>query len=174
MTSRGCVSEVPSMILARSSAIPMWLLPTGSATNSCPFITGCRKESSIGRIPELFLGSFGPASHASPGSLWILGPKERTQGFSRTYPGRAPQSSPRLRAGGVPPPSARALSVLPEGERNKILWITSNLMGRFARSYRCPGKRAGAEDKKGRDQTFPFSSFFLSAKRRGGNRTMVS
>src|SRR4030042_5742096 len=50
----------------------------------------------------------------------------------------------------------------------KRIWIISNLVGRSHQPSRCPGKRAGAEDKKGRDQTLPFSFFFLSAKRRGG------
>jgi len=47
-------------------------------------------------------------------------------------------------------------------------WFISKLVGRSHQSSRCPGKRAGAEDKKGRDQAFPFSFLFLSAKRRGG------
>ena len=37
-----------------------------------------------------------------------------------------------------------------------------------ARLSRCPSKRAGGEDKKGRDQILPFPSIPVSAKRRGG------
>jgi len=33
---------------------------------------------------------------------------------------------------------------------------------------RCPGKKAGAEAKKGREQTCPVPYLFISAKRRGG------
>jgi hypothetical protein len=32
-----------------------------------------------------------------------------------------------------------------------LKWIISNLVGRSDRSFRCPGERAGAEDKKGRE-----------------------
>src|SRR4030042_7092543 len=48
--------------------------------------------------------------------------------------------------------------------------MISNLVGRLDRPSRCPGKRAGAEAKKGREQTFPFSILFPFRKETRGER----
>jgi hypothetical protein len=46
--------------------------------------------------------------------------------------------------------------------------IIEPLVGKSNESSRCPGKRAGAEEKKGRDQIFQVLSIFVPAKRCGG------
>ena len=54
----------------------------------------------------------------------------------------------------------REVRVFPSGTRSRLglccedLWIISNLVGCSERSSRCPGERAGAEDKKDREQPF--------------------
>jgi hypothetical protein len=57
---------------------------------------------------------------------------------------------------------------LQEPHNNYNIWFISNLVAGSDPLRRCPGKRAGGEDKNGREATFPFPSISLSAKRRGG------
>jgi hypothetical protein len=50
---------------------------------------------------------------------------------------------------------------------SKPFWIISKLVGRSDPPPCCPGKKAGAEAKKGREKPFKFP-LFVSARRRGG------
>jgi hypothetical protein len=50
----------------------------------------------------------------------------------------------------------------------KHVWNIFDLVGRSDRSFRCPGERAGAEDKKGREQPPYCHPSFSPQKDAGG------